>query len=152
MTKFLNAFLEFKNEAEATRKFALAAVVVITLGLASLSVTGIIATAHWTLLSALPTLGMIIAVLGAEALATVAFIRTLTAPTLLRKVAGALIFIGLALVGVHNAENGAHVIWPDRFEVSAGKLSAQAELAGEEADHGTTRASSPAPWFRQAYQ
>ena len=133
MTKWLNAFLEFKNEAEATRKFALAAVVIITLGLASLSVTGIIATATWTWLSALPTLGLILAVLGAEALATVAFIRTLTASTKARKIAGALIFLGLAAIGVHNAENGAHVVWPDRFAVSSGKLSAQAELAGEEA-------------------
>ena len=133
MTKFLNAFLEFKNEADATRKFALFAVVIITLGLASLSVTGIIATATWTWLSALPTLGIIIAVLGAEALATVAFIRTLTAPTRLRKVAGSLIFLGLAAIGVHNAENGAHVVWPDRFEESSGSLAAKAELAGEEA-------------------
>ena len=133
MTKFLNAFLEFKNEADATRKFALFAVVIITLGLASLSVTGIIATATWTWLSALPTLGIIIAVLGAEALATVAFIRTLTAPTKLRKVAGASIFLGLAAIGVHNAENGAHVVWPDRFEESSGSLAAKAELAGEEA-------------------
>lgn len=133
MTKFLNAFLEFKNEADATRKFALFAVIIITLGLASLSVTGIIATATWTWLSVLPTLGLIIAVLGAEALATVAFIRTLTAPTKLRKVAGSLIFLGLAAIGVHNAENGAHVVWPDRFEESSGSLAAKAELAGEEA-------------------
>ena len=70
MGKFLDKFLEFKNEADATRKFALLAVVIITLGLASLSVTGIIATATWTWLSVLPTLGLIIAVLGAEALAT----------------------------------------------------------------------------------
>lgn len=133
MGKFLDKFLEFKNEADATRKFALMAVVVITLGLASLSVTGIIATATWTWMSALPTFGLILAVLGAEALATVAFIRTLTAPTKARKVAGALIFMGLAAIGVHNAENGAHVVWPDRFAVSSGRLAAEAELAGEEA-------------------
>ena len=133
MTKFLDKFLEFKNEADATRKFALLAVVIITLGLASLSVTGIIATATWTFMSALPTLGLILAVLGAEALATVAFIRTLTAPTMARKIAGALIFIGLAAIGVHNAENGAHVVWPDRFAESSGSLTAKAELAGEEA-------------------
>src|SRR5690606_14976401 len=105
MGKFLDKFLEFKNEADATRKFALLAVVVITLGLASLSVTGIIATATWSFMSFLPIVGLIIAVLGAEALATVAFIRTLTAPTRLRKIAGSLIFIGLDAVGVHNAEN-----------------------------------------------
>lgn len=133
MGKFLDKFLEFKNEADATRKFALLAVVIITLGLASLSVTGIIATATWTWLSVLPTLGLIIAVLGAEALATVAFIRTLTAPTMARKIAGSVIFIGLAAIGVHNAENGAHVVWPERFAVSSGRLAAEAELAGEEA-------------------
>lgn len=133
MGKFLNSFLEFKNEADATRKFALFAVVIITLGLASLSVTGIVATAHWSWLSFLPTLGMIIAVLGAELLATVAFIRTLTASTKLRKVAGAFIFLGLAAVGVHNAENGAKVVWPDRFAESSSSLAAKAALAGEEA-------------------
>lgn len=134
MGKFLDKFLEFKNEAEGTRKFALLAVVVITLGLASLSVTGVIATASWSWMSALPILGLIIAVLGAEALATVAFIRTLTAPTRLRKVAGALIFIGLAAVGVHNAENGAHVVWPDRFEETSSSLAAKAKLAGAEGE------------------
>ncbi len=133
MTKFLDKFLEFKNEADATRKFALLAVVIITLGLASLSVTGIIATASWSFMSFLPIVGLIIAVLGAEALATVAFIRTLTAPTKMRKVAGSLIFLGLAAIGVHNAENGAHTVWPERFAESSGSLAAKAELAGEEA-------------------
>ena len=133
MGKFLDKFLEFKNEADATRKFALFAVVIITLGLASLSVTGIVATAKWTWLSALPTFGLILAVLGAELLATVAFIRMLTASTLWRKVAGAFIFVGLAAVGVHNAENGAKVVWPERFAESSASLSAKAALAGEEA-------------------
>lgn len=133
MTKFLDKFLEFKNEADATRKFALLAVVIITLGLASLSVTGIIATASWSFMSFLPIVGLIIAVLGAEALATVAFIRTLTAPTIWRKIAGSLIFLGLAAIGVHNAENGAHTVWPERFAESSGSLAAKAELAGEEA-------------------
>ena len=61
MGKFLDGFLAFKNEADATRKFALFAVIVITFGLASLSVTGIVATATWTWLSALPIIGMIFA-------------------------------------------------------------------------------------------
>ena len=133
MGRFLDKFLEFKNEADATRKFALFAVVIITLGLASLSVTGIVATAQWTWLSFLPILGMIVAVLGAELLATVAFIRMLTASTTWRKVAGAFIFVGLAAVGVHNAENGAKVVWPDRFAESSASLAAKAALAGEEA-------------------
>jgi len=133
VSKFLDKFLEFKNEADATRKFALFAVVIITLGLASLSVTGIVATANWTWLSFLPILGMIVAVLGAELLATVAFIRMLTASTTWRKVAGAFIFVGLAAVGVHNAENGAKVVWPDRFAESSTSLAAKAALAGEEA-------------------
>lgn len=134
MGKFLNSFLEFKNEADATRKFALFAVVIITLGLASLSVTGIVATADWSVLSFMPIMGMIIAVLGAELLATVAFIRTLTASTKLRKVAGAFIFLGLAAVGVHNAENGAKVVWPDRFAESSGSLAAKGSLSQTRAD------------------
>ena len=133
MGKFLDKFLEFKNEADATRKGALLAVIIITLGLASLSVTGIVATADWNWLSFLPILGMIVAVLGAELLATVAFIRMLTASTMWRKVAGAFIFLGLAAVGVHNAENGAKVVWRERFAVSSSRLAAEAELAGEEA-------------------
>lgn len=133
MGTFLDTFLDFKNEADATRKGALLAVIIITLGLASLSVTGIVATATWTWLSALPTIGLIFAVLGAELLATVAFIRMLTASTMWRKVAGAFIFVGLAAIGVHNAENGAKVVWPDRFAVSSSRLEAEAQLAGEEA-------------------
>jgi hypothetical protein len=133
MGKFLDGFLAFKNEADATRKFALFAVVIITLGLASLSVTGVVATAKWTWLSALPIIALVCAVLGAELLATVAFIRMLTASTMSRKVAGAFIFLGLAAVGVHNAENGAKVVWPDRFAESSASLAAKAELAGEEA-------------------
>jgi hypothetical protein len=133
MNKFLNSFLAFKNEADATRKFALFAVVIITLGLASLSVTGVVATAKWTWISALPVLALVCAVLGAELLATVAFIRMLTASTMSRKVAGAFIFLGLAAVGVHNAENGAKVVWPERFAESSASLNAKAALAGEEA-------------------
>jgi len=133
MTKWLNAFLEFKNEANATRKFALFAVVIITLGLISLSVTGIVATATWTWLSFLPIIGLILAVVGAELMSTVAFVRSLAAPTLKRKIAGYIISFGLAWVGVHNAENGVKVVWPDRFAESASSLAAKANLAGDEA-------------------
>lgn len=133
MGKFLDSFLTFKNEADSTRRFALFAVIIITLGLASLSVTGVVATAKWTWLSALPVIALVCAVLGAELLATVAFIRMLTASTMSRKIAGAFIFLGLAAVGVHNAENGAKVVWPERFAESSASLNAKAALAGEEA-------------------
>jgi len=133
MGKFLDSFLTFKNEADSTRRFALFAVIIITLGLASLSVTGVVATAKWTWLSALPVIALVCAVLGAELLATVAFIRMLTASTMSRKIAGAFIFLGLAAIGVHNAENGAKVVWPERFAESSASLNAKAALAGEEA-------------------
>lgn len=133
MTKFLDKFLEFKNEANATRKFALFAVVIITFGLISLSVTGIVATAHWTLLTMFPIIGLIVAVIGAELMSTVAFVRALAAPTLKRRMAGYVISFGLAWVGVHNAENGVKVIRPDLFAESSASLAARAELAGEEA-------------------
>ena len=133
MTKFLDKFLEFKNEANATRKFALFAVVIITFGLISLSVTGIVATAHWTWLTMFPIIGLIVAVIGAELMSTVAFVRALAAPTLKRRIAGYVIAFGLAWVGVHNAENGVKVIRPDLFAESSASLAARAELAGEEA-------------------
>ncbi len=78
-------------------------------------------------------LALVFAVLGAELLATVAFIRMLTASTMSRKIAGAFIFLGLAAVGVHNAENGARVVFSDRFAESSSSLAAKAALAGEEA-------------------
>lgn len=131
--KWLDAFLEFKNEAEGTRRFALLAVIVITIGLASLSVTGIVATAHWSWMSAAPIIGMIIAVLGAEALTTVTFVRTLVAPTWKRKIVGFAIFAVLAAIGVHNAENGAHVVRPELYAKSSDQLQAEAGLAGQEA-------------------
>ena len=133
MGKFLDKFLEFKNEANATRKFALFAVVIITFGLISLSVTGIVATAHWTWLTMFPIIGLIVAVVGAELMSTVAFVRALAAPTLKRRIAGYVISFGLAWVGVHNAENGVKVIRPDLFAESSASLAARAELAGEEA-------------------
>lgn len=133
ISKWVESFLEFKNEASATRKFALFAVAIITIGLISLAVTGVISTAKWSVASFLPAVGTIIAIFGSEMLATVAFIRAMQAPTLKRKIAGYVIFVGLATVGVHNAERGAHVVWPDIYATTAGELQARANLAGEEA-------------------
>jgi hypothetical protein len=133
ISKWIEAFLEFKNEASATRKFALFAVAIITIGLISLAVTGVIATADWGWVSLLPIIGTIIAIGGSEILASVAFIRAIQAPTLKRKIAGYLIFIGLAAVGVHNAERGVRVVWPALYEKSSAELAARASLAGEEA-------------------
>lgn len=133
ISKWLESFLEFKNESSGTRKFALFSVAIITIGLISLAVTGVIATAAWSGVSLLPIIGTIIAITGSEILASVAFIRAIQAPTLKRKIAGYLIFIGLAAVGVHNAERGVRVVWPALYETSSTELAARASLAGEEA-------------------
>src|SRR5689334_6027265 len=103
MTKFLNAFLEFKNEDSGTRTFALLAVVVITISLALLSVSGVLATTTWTWWGLIPIIAFSCAVAGAEALAAVSLVRVLLAGSKLRKVFGAAIFVGLAWVCVQNS-------------------------------------------------
>jgi hypothetical protein len=142
MSKWLNSFLEFKNEAEGTRKFALGSVVVITLSLALLSVSGVVATVNWSWFGAIPTVAFALCVAGAEALAAVSLVRVLLAASRWRKIAGSVIFIGLAWVCVQNAKNGVHYIFPDRFAEDAGSLAAKAELAGREAEALGTNATT----------
>lgn len=134
MSKFLNAFLEFKNEDEGTRRFALVSIVVITLSLALLSVSGVIATSQGDWGVWIIRIAFALCVAGAEALAAVSLVRVLLAASRWRKIAGSVIFIGLAWVCVQNAKNGVHFIFPERFEESAGSLAAKADLAGKEAE------------------
>ncbi len=127
-------FLKFKDEAEATQRFALGAIILITFALAALSVSGVLATATWTWISFVPILAFALCVTGAEGLAAVSLVRVLLAGTMLRKVAGSIIFVGLAWVCVQNAKNGVHFIFPDRFATSAGELAAKSDLSQGRAD------------------
>lgn len=127
------AFMQFKNEEEATQKGAFYAIVVITIALASLSVGGVFATSTWSLASAPLIFFFAACVLGAEVLAAMALVRVMLASTRLRKIVGSLIFAGLAWVCVQNAKTGVHFIKPDVFAESSAELAAKARLAGEEA-------------------
>jgi len=143
------AFMQFKNEEEATQKGALYAIIVITIALASLSVGGVFATSTWGWASFPLIFFFAACVLGAEVLAAMALVRVMLATTRLRKIVGGLIFAGLAWVCVQNAKTGVHFIQPDRFADSSAELAAKAALAGEEAAQlgaaaQSTAASTPA--------
>lgn len=127
-------FLNTDDEAKATQRFALMAIVIITFALAGLSVSGVLATSTWTWVSFVPIIFFAFCVTGAEALAAVSLVRVLVAGTLLKKIAGSLIFVGLAWVCVQNAKNGVHFIFPDRFSTSAGELAAKSNLSQGRAD------------------
>ena len=143
------AFMQFKNEEEATQRGALYAIIVITIALASLSVGGVFATSTWGWASFPLIFFFAACVLGAEVLAAMALVRVMLATTRLRKIVGWLIFAGLAWVCVQNAKTGVHFIQPDRFAESSAELAAKAALAGEEAAQlgaaaQSTAASTPA--------
>lgn len=143
------AFMQFKNEEEATQRGALYAIIVITIALASLSVGGVFATSTWGWASFPLIFFFAACVLGAEVLAAMALVRVMLATTRLRKIVGGLIFAGLAWVCVQNAKTGVHFIQPDRFSESSSELAAKAALAGEEASQlgaaaQTAAASTPA--------
>lgn len=127
------AFINFKNEAEATQKGALWAIILITCALALLSVGGAIATSSGDGLTWFLRIFFAACVVGAEALAAFALTRVMLAPNRFRKVVGSIIFVGLAWVCVQNSKNGVHFIYPDRFAASSAELSAKAQLAAEEA-------------------
>src|SRR5689334_15128039 len=85
MLKFLDKFLELKNEAEGTKKFALFALIIITISLAMLSICGAWAKseAHGDLLAQalafIPRVFYSFLVLGLELFAAVLFVRALVA-------------------------------------------------------------------------
>jgi hypothetical protein len=144
MTKWLNAFLEFKNEDSATKKVGLLAFLIITASLALLSVSGAIASSqgggfHWIIRAAFATL-----IFAAETLAAVIFVRAVMASKTAKgfwpwlwaqrkAIVCLVIWIGLSWTCVQNAKIGAHVIFPDRFEKSSTQLAAEATVAGSDA-------------------
>jgi hypothetical protein len=70
---------------------------------------------------------------GAELLAAVALVRVMLAQNAWRKVAGAVIFIGLAWACIQNGKRAVHLVYPE-FAESATLLTAKAEIAKKDAD------------------
>lgn len=122
-------FLKTENEADASKAGAFFACVLVTLGLAYVSIYGV-----WKVPGdAWGKSGYTLAVLGAEILAAFALMRALLAPTLPRKILAGVVFIGLAWYCVHNVERGVHVMYPSMFANDARELRDKAALASEEA-------------------
>lgn len=140
MSKFFNAFLEFKNEAEGTKRFALVALIIITISLALLSVSGAIALSEgkwggWLVRGFYACL-----VFGLESLAAVILVRAILAADKLRAAICGILFVGLAWANVQNAKDGVHFIFPARFAETAQTLNDRAALAEEQAGEIKTAA------------
>lgn len=135
MTKFLNAFLELKNEDEGTKKFTLLAVVILTTGLAFLSISGAFAKSSGDLISLtwIPRVAYACVVLGLELLAAVLFMRAMRAQDRVRMWVCLAVLPFLVWANVQNAKDGLHFIMPNVFGESSIVLNAKADLAAEEA-------------------
>jgi hypothetical protein len=135
MTKFLNAFLELKNEDEGTKKFTLLAVVILTTGLAFLSISGAFAKSSGELISLtwIPRFAYACVVLGLELLAAVLFMRAMRAQDRVRMWVCLAVLPFLVWANVQNAKDGLHFIMPNVFAESSVVLNAKADLAAEEA-------------------
>lgn len=142
MGKFLDKFLEFKNEAEGTKKFTLLAVVVLTVGLAILSVSGAFAVSEGDWLAWIPRVAYALIVLGLESLAAVLFMRAMLAQDRPRMIVCLVVLPFLVWANVQNAKDGLHFIMPERFGESGQTLRDRAELAGSRAkSDGDTKAA-----------
>lgn len=126
-------FLRAESEETATQAGAFIGIVIITLGLTAMNVTGAIAGSigespgQWIIRIALAVI-----LAGAELLAAVTLVRVMLAPNLLRKIVGSILFIGLAWACIQNGKRAVHLIYPE-FAESAALLEAKAGIAGEEA-------------------
>jgi hypothetical protein len=141
MTKWLNAFLELKNEDEGTKKFTLLAVFILTFGLAFLSISGAFAKSdaggeffalNW-IPSVIPRVAYACVVLGLELLAAVLFMRAMRAQDRVRMAVCLAVLPFLVWANVQNAKDGLHFIMPNTFGESSVVLNAKADLAAEEA-------------------
>ena len=133
-----------KDEAEGTRSVAFWALVGITLGLAFVSLFGVWAedgeaTTGWIIVG---KFFWSVAVVGAEFLAAMALQRAILAPTIPRKVAGVIVFLGLAWFCVHNVERGIHAMYPTIFKSDTQELRDLAGLAGTQATDIKTAATT----------
>jgi hypothetical protein len=77
-------------------------------------------------------ISLAIIVCGAELLAAVILVRVMLAPNWWRRLAGALILIGVAWACIQNGKRAVHLIYPE-FAESSALLEAKAGIAGTEA-------------------
>lgn len=126
-------FLRAESEETATQAAAFIAVCIITLGLATMNVMGVLAgsqgssVGQWVI-----RISLAVIVCGAELLGAVILVRVMLAPNRLRKIVGSLIFLGVAWACIQNGKRAVHLIYPE-FSESSALLEAKAGIAGEEA-------------------
>lgn len=131
--RIINAVLELKNEATGTRKVIIAAVLMITVALAGLSICGAFATTAGGGWLWIPRVIYALLVLGLETLAAVLFMRAMLAGDKPRMIVCLIALPFLVLANVQNAKDGVHAIKPDLFAETSQTLTAKAELAASEA-------------------
>jgi hypothetical protein len=126
-------FLRTESEETATQAAAFVAVVIITLGLATMNVMGVLAGSQGSSIGQwVIRISLAVIVSGAELLGAVILVRVMLAPNRLRKVVGSLIFLGVAWACIQNGKRAVHLIYPE-FAESSALLEAKAGIAGEEA-------------------
>jgi hypothetical protein len=126
-------FLKAESEETATQAAAFIAVCIITVGLATMNVMGVLAGSQGSSIGQwIIRISLAIIVCGAELLAAVILVRVMLAPNWWRRLAGALILIGVAWACIQNGKRAVHLIYPE-FAESSALLEAKAGIAGEEA-------------------
>jgi hypothetical protein len=126
-------FLRAESEETATQAAAFIAVCIITVGLATMNVMGVLAGSQGSSIGQwIIRISLAIIVCGAELLAAVILVRVMLAPNWWRRLAGALILIGVAWACIQNGKRAVHLIYPE-FAESSALLEAKAGIAGEEA-------------------
>jgi hypothetical protein len=126
-------FLRAESEETATQAAAFIAVCIITVGLCVMNVMGVLAGSQGTSIGQwVIRIALAVIVCGAELLGAVILVRVMLAPNRLRKVIGALIFLGVAWACIQNGKRAVHLIYPE-FSESSALLEAKAGIAGTEA-------------------
>jgi hypothetical protein len=126
-------FLKAESEETATQAAAFIAVCIITVGLATMNVMGVLAGSQGSSVGQwIIRIALAIIVCGAELLGAVILVRVMLAPNWWRRAAGAIIMIGVAWACIQNGKRAVHLIYPE-FAESAALLEAKAGIAGTEA-------------------
>jgi hypothetical protein len=126
-------FLKSESEENATQAIAFIGIVIMTIGLTIMNVTGAIAGSVGTTPGQIIIRGALAIILsGAELLAAVALVRVMLAQNNLRKIVGSVLFLGLAWACIQNGKRAVHLVYPE-FAESAALLTAKADVAAADA-------------------
>lgn len=141
-------FLKAESEENATQAIAFIGIVVMTVGLTVMNVSGALAGSESsTILGLVIRVALAVIISGAEILAAVALVRAMLAPNKLRRFVALAICVGLAWACIQNGKKAVHLVYPE-FKESAALLKARAGIADTEAkklEEARSAAISAAP-------